>query len=360
MGRKIGSKNKTVNKTVNKSVNKNKNIININVNSTTKRKKNSGNSKNNTNNSVGRPAGGGGVTSNYGRQSVQPFIIPASIPQQVQPQSIGDSTALNMLMSSIIHRDQEYKNKLDSSMFTPQHAPPSRIEIQTVDTANTMHETSTIKPPKPRAIKNIVDEIQPVIQPEIQTAIKLPPTKLNFDTPKETMNEKPKTSILKRLLGLGRKKTPSKEEAKLFQQDTPSPEERKLLEYKPSPVISSSKPPTQLMSDLIFGPAKEEQAARQAPTAPHAISTQTSEAQTEQLTHLHIQGGIRGTINKIRMENPNVQLGYAVFMNRIKPGLEELHIPPNLRDYKTYYGMYKQMNAANRLDLGHNSGIILP
>ena len=128
----------------------------------------------------------------------------------MQPQTIGDSTALNMLMSSIMQRDQEYKNKLDSSMFTPQHAPPSRIEIQTVDTANTIHETSTIKPPKPRAIKNIVDEIQPVNEPEIQTAIKLPPTKLNFDTPKETINEKPKTSIFKRLLGLGRKSKTSK------------------------------------------------------------------------------------------------------------------------------------------------------
>jgi hypothetical protein len=43
---------------------------------------------------VGRPAGGGagggGITSNYGCQSVQPFIVPATIPQQVQPQTIGD------------------------------------------------------------------------------------------------------------------------------------------------------------------------------------------------------------------------------------------------------------------------------
>jgi hypothetical protein len=351
MGRKIGSKNKTVNKTVNKSINKNKNIININVNSTTKRKKGRP-SKNLTNNSVGRPAGGGGgVTSNYGRQSVQPFIIPASIPQQVQPQTIGDSTALNMLMSSIIHRDQENKNKLDSSMFTPQHAPPSRIEIQTVDTANTTHETSTIKPPKPRPIKTIVDEIQPVIEPEIQTAIKLPPTRLNFDTPKP--------SILKRLLGLGRKnKTPSKEEITLFSKDTPSKEERKLLEYKGSPIISSSQPPTELMSELIFGPAK----ARQAATAPHAISTQTSEVQTEQLTQAAITSGVNKGVNEIRLKHGSINLGFGPFSGELKPVLEKLGIPTNMRKpyYVSGFERYKQMQASTRLDLGHNSGLILP
>ena len=346
MGRKLGSKNKTVSK----SVNKNKNVININVNSTTtKRKKKSGNSKNVTNNSVGRPAGGGGgITSNYGRQSVQPFIVPATIPQQVQPQSIGDSTALNMLMSSIMQRD--------NSQLTPQHTPQSRKEIQTVDTANTIHETSTIKPPKPRAIKNIVDEIQPVIEPEIETAIKLPPTRLNFNTPKEKLTDQPKTSMLKRLFGLGRKKN-NKIEMSPFQQDTPSKEEIKLLEYKEKPIISSSQPPTPKMSEVIFGPAK----VRQAATAPTAISTQTSEVQTEKFTQAAIDSDIKSKIKEISVKSENIQLGMGPFKKKLKPKLAALGIPSNMRDpyYTLGYQTYKEMLGGRNIDIKHNSGMVI-
>jgi hypothetical protein len=70
MGSKLGSKNKTKKKSVNKSVNKKINVINMGP-------------------------------------RVQPFIIP-SIPQHVQPPQIENSPALNMLMSSIMQRDQEY------------------------------------------------------------------------------------------------------------------------------------------------------------------------------------------------------------------------------------------------------------
>lgn len=347
MGRKLGSKNKTVSK----SVNKNKNVININVNSTTtKRKKKSGNSKNVTNNSVGRPAGGGGgITSNYGRQSVQPFIVPATIPQQVQPQTIGDSTALNMLMSSILHRD--------NSLLTPQHTPQSRKEIQTVDTANTTHETSTIKPPKPRGIKSIVDEIQPVTEPEIETAIKLPPTRLNFNTPKEKLTEQPKTSMLKRLFGLGRKKN-NKIEMSPFQQEKPSKEEIKLLEYKEKPIISSAQPPTPKMSDIVFGPAK----VRQAATAPPAISTQTSEVQTEKVHQSLITSEVTKTINDIRVKHGSIHLGFGPFKSELKKVLEDLGIPSNMRQqyYVSGYESYKKMLASRNDDLGTaGSGIIM-
>ena len=171
------------------------------------------------------------------------------------------------------------------------------------------------------------------------------------------MNEKPKTSMFKRLLGLGRKtKTSNKIEMSPFQQNTPSKEEIKLLEYKGSPIISSSSPPKQLMSDIVFGPAK----ARQAATAPHAISTQTSEVQTEQLTQAAITSGVNKGVNEIRLKHGN--LGFGPFSGELKPVLEKLGIPMNMRKpyYVSGFERYKQMQASTRLDLGHNSGLILP
>ena len=87
--------------------------------------------------------------------------------QQVQPQQMGDSTALNTIMANLMQKDQEYKNRLDSTILIPDTTPQYKIKPQPIETAI----TNEIRRPKPT------------------------PIALNFDPPKE------KPSLLKRIFG---------------------------------------------------------------------------------------------------------------------------------------------------------------
>ena len=87
--------------------------------------------------------------------------------QQVQPQQMGDSTALNTIMANLMQKDQEYKNRLDSTILIPDTTPQYKVKPQPIETAI----TNEIRRPKPT------------------------PIALNFDPPKE------KPSLLKRIFG---------------------------------------------------------------------------------------------------------------------------------------------------------------
>ena len=101
--------------------------INININTkTTKRKK--GESK--TNSKLPQP--------------IQPSYAP--MVQQVQPQQMGDSTALNTIMANLMQKDQEYKNRLDSTILIPDTTPQYKIKPQPIETAITNEYRPKPKP----------------------------------------------------------------------------------------------------------------------------------------------------------------------------------------------------------------------
>ena len=143
-----------------------------------------------------------------------------------------------------------------------------------------------------------------------------------------------------------------------FEQEKPSKEEIKLLEYKEKPIISSSQPPTPKMSEVVFGPAK----VRQAATAPTAISTQTSEVQTEKIHQSLITSEVTKTINNIRIKHGSIHLGFGPFRSELKKVLEDLGIPSNMRQqyYVSGFDSYKKMLASRNDDFrGVGSGIMI-
>ena len=182
---------------------------------------------------------------------------PQPIQQQVQPQPIGDSTALNSLMASIMQKDQEYKNRLDTTIFTPQYTPqfttPQKGKIQTTETGTITHE-----PPMTTTRKEQLPQ----------------PYFLNFENvPKE------KPSLLKRIFGTRKTNT------------TPDIQvEKKLLEYKPeitpSPAIETKKTkPTFLKAtaDFVFGTPRESKIEIEKAVKPVTISNKPPPAPSSKI-----------------------------------------------------------------------------
>ena len=277
--------------------------INININTkTTKRKK-------------------GETKTNPKLPQPQPSYAP--MVQQVQPQQMGDSTALNTIMANLMQKDQEYKNRLDSTILIPDTTPQYKVKPQPIETAI----TNEIRRPKPT------------------------PIALNFDPPKE------KPSLLKRIFG-------SRKSNKI--PETPK-DEIKLLEYKPeltpSTPIETKKDKSTFSKFIgapksLFGSKKLEFemspvtiSSKPQATAPHAISTQTTEVQTDkQATHAAIDSSIKKRIKEIIKFSSTVELQYGTFSNQLKPILESEGIASNIRPtyYQKYYPLYRQGFAQNK------------
>ena len=317
--------------------------INININTkTTKRKK--GESK--TNPKLPQP---------------QPSYAP--MVQQVQPQQMGDSTALNTIMANLMQKDQEYKNRLDSTILIPDTTPQYKIKPQPIETAI----TNEIRRPKPT------------------------PIALNFDPPKE------KPSLLKRIFGSRKSNKipetpaitykppeithkppeispypdlnptrpifyyPKPEDIQVS--DTTPPltpkDKKKVIEYKPeitpSTPIETKKKSTipnflKATSSLVFGPPRQLSkelspitiSTKPSASAPQSISTQTNETQTKGITQDVFESSIQNDIKQLVDESTDQKLTYAKFKNKFSAILNKLGVPSGMRNvyYTTHWKLY--------------------